>query len=262
MLAPRRAATRLPVVLSERQIDALLASPATDAPVDVRDRAILELLYGTGMRVSELVGLDLGDVDFTEELVRVTGKGCQAATRARSAAAAAESLRRWLRDDARGVLLAAGGRQRRGPRDLLQPAGPTAHPPGRRPRRATARATRGLPRAHERPHAAPQLRDPHARPRRGRQGHPRAAGPRLGRDHPALHQGHLGPPRRGLPRRAPEGRRARRGDLGLRHAHRVQDPDRGPRGRARQRCSPSSTSSGSARTATSPTTPTSPTPRR
>jgi len=75
LLAPRRAAQHLPVVLTEAQVEALLSSPATDGAVDVRDRALLELLYGAGIRVSELVGLDLGDVDFDEELVRVIGKG-------------------------------------------------------------------------------------------------------------------------------------------------------------------------------------------
>jgi integrase/recombinase XerD len=105
-LAPGRTSSRLPVVLSEEQAAALLASPATDAPVDVRDRAVLELLYGTGVRVSELCGLDLGDVDFHEELVRVVGKGDKQrlVPLGRDAAAA---LRAWLGDDARGALLAA-----------------------------------------------------------------------------------------------------------------------------------------------------------
>ncbi len=74
-LAPRRAGERLPVVLTEAQAASLLASPLGEGPLDVRDRAVLELLYGTGIRVSELVALDLGDVDFDEELVRVVGKG-------------------------------------------------------------------------------------------------------------------------------------------------------------------------------------------
>lgn len=107
-LAARRSSTRLPTVLTEDQVGALLASPATDEPVDVRDRAILELLYGTGVRVSELCGLDLGDVDFDEELVRVTGKGAKQrlVPLGRGAAAA---VRHWLSDGARGALLASVG---------------------------------------------------------------------------------------------------------------------------------------------------------
>jgi integrase/recombinase XerD len=104
-LAARRAADRLPVVLTEAQAIALLASPSTDAPVDARDRAVLELLYGTGIRVSELVGLDLGDVDFDEELVRVTGKGDKQrlVPLGRGAAAA---LRAWLGPPRAGLLAA------------------------------------------------------------------------------------------------------------------------------------------------------------
>jgi site-specific recombinase XerD len=96
--------------LTEDQVSALLASPSTSSPVDVRDRAILELLYGTGMRVSELVGLELGDVDFVDELVRVTGKGDKQrlVPLGREASGA---VRRWMADDARGALLAAGGRR-------------------------------------------------------------------------------------------------------------------------------------------------------
>jgi integrase/recombinase XerD len=94
-LATHRATAKLPLVLNEAQVAALLASPATDAPVDVRDRAVLECLYGTGVRVSELVGLDLGDVDFEEELLRVTGKGAKQrlVPLGRDAATA---LRAWL----------------------------------------------------------------------------------------------------------------------------------------------------------------------
>jgi integrase/recombinase XerD len=107
-LAARRAGTRLPEVLSEAQVAALLASPATDEPADVRDRAILELLYGTGVRVSELCGLDVGDVDFEEELVRVTGKGAKQrlVPLGRGAAAA---LGRWLLGGARVALLSSAG---------------------------------------------------------------------------------------------------------------------------------------------------------
>jgi integrase/recombinase XerD len=109
LLAPRRTATHLPVVLTEEQVEALLASPATDAPIDVRDRAVLEVLYGTGVRVSELVGLDLGDVDFDEELVRVTGKGSKQRL-VPLGRAAGTALMAWLDGGARGAVLAAARR--------------------------------------------------------------------------------------------------------------------------------------------------------
>jgi len=64
----------LPKGLSEAEVEALLDIAGTD-PVARRDRAILEVLYGTGMRIAELVGLSLGDVDLGDALVRVLGKG-------------------------------------------------------------------------------------------------------------------------------------------------------------------------------------------
>jgi site-specific recombinase XerD len=70
-----RGARRLPVVLKQRQVEALLARPETADPVGLRDRAILELLYSTGMRVGELCGLELDDVDLRSDLARVHGKG-------------------------------------------------------------------------------------------------------------------------------------------------------------------------------------------
>ncbi len=66
---------RLPDVVSIEDIDRLLAQPFPDGPTGLRDRAMLETLYGCGLRVSELTGLDLGDVDLGEGFVRVYGKG-------------------------------------------------------------------------------------------------------------------------------------------------------------------------------------------
>lgn len=66
---------RLPRVLSESQVRALLASPRADDVEGVRDRAILEFLYGSGLRASELCGLHESDVDVRGGLVRCTGKG-------------------------------------------------------------------------------------------------------------------------------------------------------------------------------------------
>lgn len=66
---------RLPRVLSETQVEALLAAPATDTPRGQRDRAMLELLYATGLRVSELVGMRLVMLSLDMGVVRVLGKG-------------------------------------------------------------------------------------------------------------------------------------------------------------------------------------------
>ena len=65
----------LPKALSEQEIGRLLDAAVGITAPDFRDRAILELLYGTGMRISELCGLSLGDLDLADAMVRVLGKG-------------------------------------------------------------------------------------------------------------------------------------------------------------------------------------------
>jgi len=65
----------LPEVLSVTEIEALLAAPNPDEPLAWRDRALLEVAYATGVRVSELVGLGIKDIWFDDGLVRVFGKG-------------------------------------------------------------------------------------------------------------------------------------------------------------------------------------------
>jgi integrase/recombinase XerD len=71
---PRRGRA-LPTVLSVAEIDRLLSSPGLDDPLAWRDRTLLELGYGAGLRVSELVGLRLEDLLLADQLVRVIGKG-------------------------------------------------------------------------------------------------------------------------------------------------------------------------------------------
>ena len=66
---------RLPDVVSIDDVDRLLSQPFPDGPAGLRDRALLEVLYGCGMRVSEVTGLDLTDLDLAEGFVRVIGKG-------------------------------------------------------------------------------------------------------------------------------------------------------------------------------------------
>ena len=72
--APKRA-DRLPTVLKPREAARLVEAPEGDDAWAIRDRAILELLYGTGIRVAELCGLDVEDVDLGRARVRVLGKG-------------------------------------------------------------------------------------------------------------------------------------------------------------------------------------------
>ena len=66
---------RLPKVLSEDQVEALLAAPDCEGSLGLRDRAMLETLYATGLRVSELVNLKVHEVGMNEGVVRVLGKG-------------------------------------------------------------------------------------------------------------------------------------------------------------------------------------------
>ena len=65
----------IPHPLSEDEVASLLAAPAPNEPAGLRDRALLELLYATGARISEACGLSLGDFDHEEQLVRLFGKG-------------------------------------------------------------------------------------------------------------------------------------------------------------------------------------------
>jgi len=92
---PRKART-LPHFLSTDEVRQLLAAPRSDSGQGLRDRAILETLYSAGLRVSELVGLNDGDLDLHEGILHVRGKG----RRERLAPVgkfAVQALRRWLR---------------------------------------------------------------------------------------------------------------------------------------------------------------------
>ena len=65
----------LPKALSERQVETLLAAPDTRTPLGLRDRAMLELMYATGLRVSELTGLQMTQLHLNQGTIRVLGKG-------------------------------------------------------------------------------------------------------------------------------------------------------------------------------------------
>src|SRR4051812_7641023 len=72
---PPRVPAGLPKALTEEEVTSLIDSVDGDDPISRRDRAVLEVLYGTGIRISELVGLSLADVDLDGALLRAFGKG-------------------------------------------------------------------------------------------------------------------------------------------------------------------------------------------
>ena len=74
-LQAARQPLRVPKTLTEAQVEALLAGPDTGSPLGLRDRAMLELMYASGLRVSELVGLKVFNVSPGEQVLRVLGKG-------------------------------------------------------------------------------------------------------------------------------------------------------------------------------------------
>jgi integrase/recombinase XerC len=110
-VAPRADQT-IPAHLSMDEMTTLLAAPDRSSPLGRRDRAILELFYAAGLRLSELVALDLEDVDLAGRMVRVLGKGGKERELPfhREAAAA---IRAWLAD--RSLLCAKAGHTARAP---------------------------------------------------------------------------------------------------------------------------------------------------
>lgn len=99
----------LPHVLTREDMVRLLQAPDTDSPVGLRDRAMLELLYATGLRVSELVSLKPADLELAEGVVRCFGKG-----RKERIVPVAQAAVRWVRrylEEVRPVLAAAGRHQ-------------------------------------------------------------------------------------------------------------------------------------------------------
>jgi len=99
-----RLPSRLPKALDEAQVLALLGSAMGDDPVDLRDRALLEVLYGTGARISEVVGLSLLDIQGDDGLVRVLGKGSKERL-VPLGGMAQLAVARWLSDRGRPCLV-------------------------------------------------------------------------------------------------------------------------------------------------------------
>jgi integrase/recombinase XerD len=74
-LSPPRRGRKLPQVLTRGEVELLLAQPKGTEPTALRDRALLELMYACGLRASEAIGLEVGDVDLDDRILRARGKG-------------------------------------------------------------------------------------------------------------------------------------------------------------------------------------------
>ncbi len=105
LVATPKRDVRMPAHLSEAEMTALIEAASSPTPLGRRDRAILELVYASGLRVSELVGLDLEDVNLRARMVRVLGKGGKPRLVPFNTSAAS-ALRAYLTD--RDLLAAAG----------------------------------------------------------------------------------------------------------------------------------------------------------
>jgi integrase/recombinase XerC len=117
-VAPKRDHT-IPVFLSEPEITRLIETPNTGDPLGRRDRAILELFYASGLRLSELVAVDLEDINLSGRMVRVMGKGRKERLLPFNQSAA-DAIRAWMTD--RAQLLAS--RKMQNARGRMQKADP------------------------------------------------------------------------------------------------------------------------------------------
>jgi integrase/recombinase XerC len=107
---------RMPAHLSEDEMTRLLEAPEAGSPLGRRDRAILELFYASGLRLSELVGLDVDDVNISAQMVRTLGKGGKQRLVPFNKSTAA-AIRAYLKD--RAELVSVSPRQRKGREPLF-----------------------------------------------------------------------------------------------------------------------------------------------
>ncbi|MBT3994315.1 MAG: tyrosine recombinase [Chloroflexi bacterium] len=105
MTSPKKE-KKLPAIASSYEIDRLLEEPDTNNDAGIRDRAILELLYGAGLRVSEAYAIDITDIDLTTREVRVIGKGSKPRI-----ALFGESASKWIENYLKNVRLKFASRR-------------------------------------------------------------------------------------------------------------------------------------------------------
>ncbi len=222
LVATPRREQKIPVHLEVGEMTRLLEMPDVSRPLGRRDRAILELLYASGLRLGELVGLDLEDVNLGARMVRVMGKGRKERLVPFNLSAQ-EALRAWLPDreqlrrdaERRASALAMPAKGKAGARGPRR-AAPAAEPLflNYRGTRLSSRHVHGwsaLRRRVQHPVRHQPARDPplvrHAPARGGGRpaGDPGTARPRATEHHAALHARQRGAVDRRLPPRPPEG---------------------------------------------------------
>ena len=180
----------LPKLLRTDELTTLLDRIPARTPLEMRDRAMLELTYSCGLRCEEVVNLDDGDLDFDAEELRVTGKGSK--TRIVPVGEPAQRALETL--PVQGAPVPGPGSSARracGAGVVLVQGGPPPVALGRAPPPAAVAAQRGPPVGRLAARAAPFLRHPPARRRGGSARDPGAAGPQQRLDYPDLHSGRV-----------------------------------------------------------------------
>ena len=180
----------LPHFLSAEDIGRLLSAPPANTAMGLRDRAILETMYSAGLRVSETVGLNRGDLDFDDGILRVRGKGRKERL-APIGSYAAAALQKWL---AKARLNPRAGR--RGGARVSQQVRPPADDAERRPDAGEVLAAHFVGQPHYAALFAAQFCHASPRPRGRHSQRAGALGPQESCDHSDLHaRQHRGPPR-------------------------------------------------------------------
>ncbi|MDQ6649430.1 MAG: tyrosine recombinase XerC [Actinomycetota bacterium] len=108
LLGSARPVRALPAVLRQADATALMLTPEGDGPIELRDRVVLELLYASGIRVGELCGLDVDDVELSRRVLRVLGKGARERT-VPFGLPAARAVERWLAQGRPRLVTAGSG---------------------------------------------------------------------------------------------------------------------------------------------------------
>ena len=123
LVATPKRDVRMPAHLSEHEMTTLVDAPDTGEPLGRRDHAILELFYASGLRLSELAGLDLDDVNLSARMVRVLGKGGKERLVPFNTTTA-KALREYLKDR-EGIVSAPAGQARQGHSRPSRPSRPS-----------------------------------------------------------------------------------------------------------------------------------------